>query len=83
MSNTHDIVCRDCKVKYWFGQSSRRVGLQIYDYKDENGQQYLARFMLEHIGHALVIENEHSVHVDSSGIEWDAEQLDWPPWGKT
>lgn len=59
MSNTHDIVCTQCKVRLWFGQTCK-VGLQIYDYKDDKGQQHLARFLLEHKGCILVVEDEHS-----------------------
>ena len=60
MSQTYDIACAKCKVKLWFGQySNRHKGIGIYDYKDENGTNFLARFLLEHQGCSLVVEGEH------------------------
>lgn len=60
MSNTYDIVCAKCGVRLWFGQRSMRTGgIDIYDYKDKKKVNFLARFLLEHQGCSLVVEDEH------------------------
>lgn len=73
MSNTHEIVCLDCKLKLWWGQVSSR-GINTYHYVDEKGNSLLGRFLFEHLGHALLVTDEHSDHVE-------AEYVDWPQHG--
>ena len=34
MSNTYELVCRDCKEAYWFGQSSSMNGETMYKPKE-------------------------------------------------
>jgi hypothetical protein len=74
MSNTYDIVCKECKVKLWFGQQSRSVGLMIHNYRDDEGTHLLARFFLDHLGHDMVVEDEHSPN------PIDATYLEVEPW---
>ena len=80
MSNTFDIVCAECGKKLWFGQASKRpgVGLRIYDYVDEHGAQHLARFLAEHFGHPLVVEDENNYSVDASYVDYPEHEPPQP-----
>lgn len=40
MSNTYDLICKDCKETYWFGQGS---GDKAYMYKPEKLMQWMVK----------------------------------------
>ena len=76
MSTACDIVCEECNVKLWSGQSSR-WGLSIYSHVDDEEKQHLARFLSEHHGHKLVVENDHDHgNIDAEYVEYPEHYLD-------
>ena len=53
MSNTMDIFCDDCKVRYWYAQTS---GAKTMIYSPE----HLKKFFEKHRGHKLHSETEYA-----------------------
>jgi hypothetical protein len=45
MSSTYSLVCDDCKVKYWAGQSSKSE--RTYSHKKTD------KFLFDHVGHNI------------------------------
>jgi len=56
MSNTFDMVCKDCKEGYWFGQSKGGGSKEVYMYKPQPFMDWL----VEHAGHDLIVISEYS-----------------------
>ncbi len=68
MSTTYSIVCDDCKVTYWCGQSD-------YFYSPDK----LMRFMKEHCGHNIRFLNDLATDDDEKSIgyeDWELSQDD-------
>jgi hypothetical protein len=57
MSRTYDIVCHECKVGLWIGQSERNErGGKIYTVSPEI--DYFADFLFAHKGHPLEFDED-------------------------
>jgi len=51
MSTTYSIHCLECKVSYWCGQSN-------YLYRGDD--DFMMKFLQDHIGHKLLFTNDLS-----------------------
>lgn len=61
MSTTYTLVCDDCKVKYWAGQSSGCCPNTLYS------EEKVAAFLYGHCGHQLRflcdhVDDDQSLH---------------------
>lgn len=67
MSTTSSLVCDDCKLKVWVGQSGA--------FYDPDG---VCNFMHEHQGHSLRLLNDLVDDDDyTHGPTWDYESVDF------
>ena len=61
MSCTFSISCKETKKRLWIGQASREKPAGWYMYKDEETQDKIERFLIEHSGKEIKFDIDEFV----------------------